>query len=104
MGDMGKPWWDMVFLLIVPSITTGYKKVFGLVVVWALPHQACYHTLEVAAHKLVLLVDESADWAYTFVWLNKALSHAPLLSEGHISTMMDGMLMTGSTSCRYANN
>ena len=42
------------------------------------------------AHKLGLLVDESTDWAYTFVWLNKALSQASLLSEGHVSTMMDG--------------
>ena len=30
------------------------------------------------------------DWEYTFVWLNKALSHAPLFSKGHVSTMTDG--------------
>ena len=53
--------------------------------------QACYHSLEEVAHKFALLVDESADWAYTFVWLNKALSHGPLSSEGHISTMTDGV-------------
>ena len=54
------------------------------------PHQAHYHSLEEAAYTLSLLVDESVDWAYAFVQLNGALSHAPLLSEGHVSTMMDG--------------
>ena len=28
------------------------------------------------------------DWAYSFIQLNEALSHVPLLSKGHISTMM----------------
>ena len=74
-----KPWWDMAFLLIVPITTVGYERVFGLVVVWAHPHQACYHTLEVVAHKLTLLVDKSTDWVYAFVQLNEALSHVPLI-------------------------
>ena len=91
LGDVEKPWWDMAFVLIVPSIAVGYKSVFGLVVVWAHPCQACYHTLEEVAHKLVLLVDESADWAFAFVQINEALSHVPLSSEGHVSTMMDGV-------------
>ena len=90
VGDMGKPWWDMVFLLIVPSIAARHERVFGLVVVWAHSSQACYHTLEVAAHKLALLVDESMSWVYAFVWLNKGLSHVPLLSKGHVSAMRDG--------------
>ena len=93
-GDVGKPWQDMVFLLIAPSIGLGYKRVFGLVMVWVHPCQAHYHTLKEAAHKLALLVDESADWVYGFVWLNEALSHALLSSEGHISAMMDGMPCT----------
>ena len=68
----------------------GYKRFLGLVAVWVHPHQACYHSLEEAGHKLMLLVDESTDWAYAFVWLNK-VHHASISSEGHISTMMDGM-------------
>ena len=80
----------MAFLLIAPSITVGYERVFGLVVEWVHPHLACYHTLEEVAHKLALLVDEGTYWAYAFVWLNEALSHVPLLSEGHVSAMMDG--------------
>ena len=32
---------------------------------------------------------QSVDWAYTFVWLNETLSHAPLSSDGHVSTMTD---------------
>ena len=55
------------------------------------PHEASYHSLEEAAHKPVLLVDDSADWAYAFVWLKKGLSYVPLSSIGHISTMMDGV-------------
>ena len=55
-----------------------------------IPHKAHYHSLEEAAQKLALLVDKSADWAYAFVQLNEALSYVPLLSEGHISAMMDG--------------
>ena len=90
-GDVGKLQWDMVFLLIVPSLTIWCKRVIGLTAVWAHPHQACFQTLEEVAHKLVLLADESADWPYTFVQLNDAVSHAPLLNEGHISTMTDGM-------------
>ena len=77
-GDVGKHWRDMAFLLIVPSIAVGYKRVFGLVAVWVQPHQAHYHSQEEAAHKLALLVNESVDWTYTLVWLNEALSHAPL--------------------------
>ena len=69
----------------------GYKRVFGLVMVWAHPCQACYHTLEEATHKLVLLADESMVWAYTVVWLNEALSHMSLSSEGHVSTVTGGM-------------
>ena len=90
-GDMGKPQWDMIFLLIAISTTSGYKRVFGFVAVWAHPCQACHQTLAVAAHKLALLVDESVDWAYTFAQLNEGLSHVTLLSKGYISTMTDGM-------------
>ena len=88
-GDVEKAKWDMAFLLIVSSITMGYEKVFGLVAIWVHPHQTCYHYLEEVAHKLVLLVDESMDWAYAFVQLNEGLSHVPLTRKGHISTMTD---------------
>ena len=36
------------------------------------------------------------DWAYTSVWLNEAFSHVPLLSEGHVTAMMDGVPSTGA--------
>ena len=58
-GDVEKPRWDMVFLLVVPSIAVGCEWVFGIVVVWAHPNQAHFKTLEEAAHRLVLLVDIS---------------------------------------------
>ena len=63
MGDVEKPWWDMAFLLVAPSIAVGCKRVFGLTAVWAHPYQACFKTLGEAAHRLVLLADVSASWA-----------------------------------------
>ena len=39
----------------------------------------------------MLLVDIGTDWPYAFVWLNHAISHAPLTNEGHVSAMMDGV-------------
>ena len=60
-GDVGKSQHDMAFLLIAPSITMRYERVFGLVAESANPHQAHYHLLEEAACKLVLLVNESVD-------------------------------------------
>ena len=90
-GDVEKPRQDMVFLLVVSSITLECEWVFGLMVVWAHPHQAHFETLEDAAHKLVLLPDVSADWPYTFEWLNNTISYEPLTNKGHISTMTDSV-------------
>ena len=84
----------MAFLIVVPSITARCKRVFGIIAVWAHPHQACFHTLEEAARKFVLLVDESMDWSYAFIWLNNAISHVLLFSEGCISAMMGSMPST----------
>ena len=52
--------------------------------------KACYSALVEAAHKLMQLVDRSADWVYTFIQLIEALSHTPLSSKDHVSAMMDG--------------
>ena len=90
-GNAAKPCWDMAFLLIVPTVTTKQERIFALVAVCVHPCQAWYHSLSEAAHKLMLLTNDSTDWAYTFAWLNEGLLHAPLSSEGHISTMIDGM-------------
>ena len=65
-GDMEKPRCDMAFLLIVPAEAIGGEKVFGLVVVWVHPHEACYHSLGEVAHKLTLLINTGSDWAYAF--------------------------------------
>ena len=91
----------MAFLLITPSITAGYERVFGLVTVWAHPCQAHYSTLVEAACKLMLLVDRSADWVYAFVQLNEGQSHTPLSSEGHVSILMDGAPSTDAHSCLH---
>ena len=81
----------MAFLLVVPSITIRCERVFGLTAVWAHPLQACFKVLEEVAHRLVLLGDVGADWPYTFMQLNDAISHVPLMNKGHISTMMYGV-------------
>ena len=91
-GDAKKPWWAMAFLLITPSIAAWYKRIFGFIAVWVHPHQAHYTTPADVAQKLVLLMDGSANWVYAFVQLNEVLSHAPLSSVGHISTMTAGQL------------
>ena len=77
-GDVEKPWSDIAFLLIVLSLTIGYKRIFGLTAVWAHLHQDHFPTLEEVAHKLMLLADDSTDWPYAFIWLNDAISHVPL--------------------------
>ena len=88
-GDVGKPWWDMAFHLIMPSIAVGYERSLAWWQCGCIPTRPTT-TLEEVACKLAQLVDESMDWFYTFVWLNKTLSHVSPLSEGHVSAMMDG--------------
>ena len=80
----------MAFLLMVPSITTGYERIFSLVTLCAHPHQAHYTAIVDVVHKLMLLMDGSTDWVYTFVQLSEVLSHTPVSSMGHISAMTDG--------------
>ena len=65
-------------------------RIFGLVIVLVHPHQGCYTTLADVACKLMLLMDGSTKWVWAFIQLNEVLSHAPLSSMGHISTMTDG--------------
>ena len=90
-GNIEKPMWDMAFLLKAPSIAIGYERVFGLSLVWAHLHLACFPTLPEVAHKLVLLADINKDWPYAFIQLNDDVAHVPLSHEGHISAMMDAM-------------
>ena len=63
---------------------------------WAHLCQAHHHTLEEAAHKLLLSVDNGPDWPYAFVQMNDNVSHAPLSSEGHIGAMTNGMPSTNA--------
>ena len=106
-GDVEKPWQDMAFLLIAPSIAAWCKKVFGLVAAWAHPHQPHYHTLEVVAYKLVLLADENADWPFIFIHLGDANPMHPYwvkdMSAPWWMVCPVWNAMAGSTSCRYAN-
>ena len=90
VGDVEKYRQDMAFLLVAPSIAIRYEWIFGFRVVWA-PCQAHFETLKEVAHRLGLLADVSTDWLYTFMQLNNAMSYAPLMNKGHISTMMDGV-------------
>ena len=92
LGDAKKPQWDMVFLLIVPSLAVRCEQVFGLTAMWGHPHQAhCLPTLGEAAQKLMLLADESPNWPYAYMQMNDAMAHMPLSSEGHIGIMTDGI-------------
>ena len=63
---------------------------FGLVAVWAHPHQAQLSSLDEVVKKLALLIYLGNNWAYAFMWLNKDAQHVPLSNEGHLSTMVNG--------------
>ena len=73
-GDVKKPWWDMAFLLIVPSLAVGCEWVFSLTAMWAHPHLP---TVGEAAQKLMLLANESPNWPYAYAWMNDAAAHMP---------------------------
>ena len=83
---------DMAYLLIVPGKTIEGEMTFKLTMVWVHPHQTNLHSLDKAWMKLTLLINIGDNWAYTFMQLKKGTLHVPLSSEGHISTMIDGVL------------
>ena len=89
-GNMEKPRNDMAFLLIAPSLAVGCKRIFSLIAMWAHPHEACLVSLVEAAQCLVLLANEGPDWQYAFVWMNNAILHMLLSSEGHLDILMEG--------------
>ena len=75
--DAEKPQWDMAFLLITPSTAAGYERIFGLLTIWSHPCQDCYITLVDVVHKLVLLVDSSADWVSCHTPLSSMATSVP---------------------------
>ena len=98
-GNVDKPQQDRAFLLVAPSLAVGCEWVFGLAAVWAYSCQAHLHTLGEAAHKLILLADKGLDWLYAFVWMNNAMSHTLLSSEGHIGPMKDRVPSMNACGC-----
>ena len=98
-GDLEKPQQDMVFVLIVPSLAIRCESVFSLTAVWMHTHQAYLPTLVEAAWKLMLLVDKCTNWPYAYTWMNDAVAHAPLSSEGHIGIMTEGLPSMNACSC-----
>ena len=85
-GDVEKPYQDMVFLLIAPSLAVRCEQVFGLTAMSTQPCQVHLPTLVDAAQKLLLLTDKGVDWPYT-IRMNNAVAHMPLSSEGHTGSM-----------------
>ena len=90
-GYVENPWWDMAFVLITPSLVIRCEWAFGLTAMWVHPHQAHLPTLMEVAWKLMLLADEGLNWLYAFAWMNDAMAHMPLSSEGHIGIMADSV-------------
>ena len=99
LGDAEKPQWDMVFVLIVPSLAIGCEWVFGLTAMWVHPHQACLPTWGEAAKKLMLLADKSPNWPYAYAQMNDAVAHMHFSSEGHIGVMTDSIRNMNACSC-----
>ena len=85
-----KPREDMAFLLIAPSLGVGCERIFGLMAMWAHHHQAHLASLVQVAQCLILLADEGLDWSYTFIWMNDAVLHVLLSSEGHHGILTEG--------------
>ena len=88
--NMENPKNDMAFLLIALSLAIGCERIFGLIAMWAHPHQICLVSLVEVTWCLVLLDDEGPDWPYTFVWMNNTVLHMPLSSEGHLGVLTEG--------------
>ena len=84
-GNVENPRQDMAFLLIAPSLTIGCKRIFGLMALWAHPHQAHLVSLVEVVWHLILMADEGLDWLYMFICMNDPVLHVPLSSEGHLS-------------------
>ena len=95
-GHAEKPQWDMVFVLIAPSLAIGCEWVFGITVMQVHSCQARLATLREVAQNLMLLADETPNWPYAYVWMNGAMTHAPLSSEVHIGAMTNGMPSTNT--------
>ena len=91
LGRHGKAIQDMAFLLMVPSLAIRCEWVFGLTAMLTHPHQVHLPTLADTAQNLLLLVDEGANWPYAYIWMNDAVAHVPLSSEGHIGIMTGGL-------------
>ena len=85
-----KPRKDMAFLLLAPSLAARGERVFGLVAMWAHPHQVCLVSLAEVAWCLVLLADKGPDWPYAFISMNNTVLHVLLSSKGHLSILMEG--------------
>ena len=86
----GKPWQDMAFILIVPSLVIGCKWALGLSAVWTHPCQVCLPTLAEMAQKMMLLASKGTNWPCAYARMNDAMGYMLLSSEGHIGMMTGG--------------
>ena len=91
-GDPKRFHSDVAFLLILPKDGIAKEMVYGLAMVWVHPYQARVSTIDDAVRKLILLASSAPNWPYTFVQFNGDTHHVPFLKEGHLRTMMEGML------------
>ena len=98
-GDAEKPQQDMAFVLIAPSLVTRYDWVFGLTAMWVHPCHACLHTLAEVAWNLMWLTNKGTNWPYAYTWMNDAIAHVPLCSEGHIGIMTEGLPSMNACGC-----
>ena len=98
---MEKPGQDMAFLLIVPSLAVGCEQVFRLTAMWMHPCQAHLPMVVDAAQKLLLLVDEGANWPYAYIRMNDAVAHMLLSSVGHIGVMTSDLPSQNACGCLH---
>ena len=99
---MGKHWKALRWYGI-PSDSTWENHwgaiAFGLVLVWAYPHQAWLLSLDEAVKKLTLLIDLGYNMGLCLCVAQQGCPTLPLSNEGHLSTMVNGVPCR--TMCRH---
>ena len=95
LGDAENFCSDVAFLLVLTKEGAMRDKVYSLSMIWVNPYQARVPTVQEAVKQLTTLVSTRP---YTLVQFNGDTHHVPLLTEGHLSTLVEGC--TSSAACR----
>ena len=88
-GDAKRFHSNVGFLLILPKEGVVGERAYRLIMVWLHYYQARVSTIDGTADQLTQLASTGPNWSYALVWLNRDACHMPLLTEGHLSVMVE---------------